>query len=101
MIVKPPSNKYEKQIYKIITENEEYQGLSEGEKSIIYDFAIQYIPKYLHIHWETMHIDSYVEVIKDCYKKHPSLTILQCVSSMINKFGYKTKVEYGEIVFLD
>ena len=101
MIVKPPSNKYEKQIYTIITENEEYQGLSEGEKSIIYDFAIQYIPKYIPINWETISINSYIETIKDCCKKHPSLTVLQCTCNIINTFGYKTKVEYGELVFLD
>lgn len=119
MIVKLPTDIYERDILNIIKTREDFlQTITklnkqtgemetvpiwpEGEKSILYDLCTQNVPAFVHINWEQVNLDEYVTTIKNTYNKHKSMVTLSLVSHCINNLGmgYKTKVQSGELIFL-
>lgn len=119
MIIKPPKTEYEKKIYNILITREDFlitrKGInretkkqemipvwSEADKSIVYDFCVQYIPRYIRVHWDTLDIENYVNVIKNTYEHTKHSPMLNVISSCINNLnlGYKAKVEDKTIVII-
>lgn len=100
MIINPPSNKYELQIYEEIANAEEYNRLipkkdpvtkelvmrpemSEGEKSILYDLAIS-LPKYIYFNLEDIDIPNYVHNCCVGYNKNKNVVLMQVIANCIN-----------------
>ena len=120
MVIKPPENKYEREILKIIKTRQDFLETvtklnkqtgkmettniwPEGEKSILYDLCVHNIPKFIYLDWEHVDLDAYVSNVKSTYSKHKTIMYLNLISLCINnlKIGYKTKVENGTLIFLE
>ena len=84
MIVKKPSNKYEKQIYMII-KSDKFEGMSKGERAILYDLATQYIPRDAYINFKSIDLDDYVNRVKIIYDKYKNSPIVNLVNMFIVK----------------
>lgn len=120
MIVRLPTNIYERDILNIIKTRDDFTATRsvmdketgknklipiwpEGEKSIIYDLCVHDVPNFIHINWPKIDLNAYVTSITRTYNKHKTMVILNLVSCCINdlKLGYKTKVQNGELLFLE
>lgn len=82
MIVKPPENDYEKQIYNICLD---IPKLPEGEKAIIYDLATEFIPAHAIVDFGRIDLENYVNNIILLYDKHKSTPIINLVNTFIKK----------------
>lgn len=119
MIVRAPTNTYEREILNIIKTREDFKATitkynkdikqyelvpvwSEGEKSIIYDLCVHDIPAFIQLNWQNMDLDNYITIVKNTYLDHKTMVTINLVSQCINnlKIGYLTKIQYGELVFL-
>lgn len=117
MIVKPPKNEYQKQIYNIITTREDFLQTrlgvnrdtknkeqipiwSEADKGIVYSLCTSDVPKFVRIDWENTDLDKYVTTIKNTYELKKQNQLLAVISHCINNLnlGYQTKVEDKTIV---
>lgn len=88
MIVKMPTNDYEKEILEYC---KNIPKLPEGEKSIIYDLATQAIPNQAYIDFRLINIKSYMEDIIIIYNKHKSSPIINLVNMFIKKNNLVSK----------
>lgn len=96
MVVKKPKTDYEKLIYNKIS-TEKYYATSEGEKAILYDLAIIYIPKYAHIDFKYTDIDFYLHTIKRVYDKRKNTEQINVICECINALfqNKKAHIEGG------
>lgn len=90
MIVKPPKNEYEKQIYYICAD---IPKLPEGEKAIIYDLAVYNIPYFADVDFHLINLDNYIRDIIIIYNKYKSSSVINLVTAFINRFNFKEKKE--------
>lgn len=93
MIVKVPTNKYEKEIYNILDTNNKYSKMPPGERAILYDLATQDIPKYVSFHWEDLDLNKYIHNIKLSYDKTKNLPGINVVKTCINNIFPNIKVD--------
>ena len=117
MIVAPPKNEYQRQIYDIIKTREDFLvtrfGVnrdtkkkeeipiwSEADKGIVYSLCTRDVPKFARIDWEYINLDWYVTVIKNTYEARKQNTLLAVISHCINNLnlGYQTKVDDKTII---
>ena len=85
MVIKPPKNIYEKEIYNLLVTKPEYAKYPDGEKSILYDLAVQDIPKYISFNWEDLCLDDYLYKIKLSYDKTKSQPCINVVCACIKR----------------
>ena len=88
MIVKIPTNDYEKQMYDICSD---IPNVPEGEKAIIYDLATQAIPSQTYIDFSSIDVKSYVDNIIILYNKHKSSPVINLVNMYIKKNNLVSK----------
>lgn len=88
MIVKPPKDNYEKQIYNICLD---IPKSPEGEKAIIYDLAVHDIPHFAEIDFSLIDLNNYIQNIIIIYNKYKSSPVINLVTAFINKFDFKEK----------
>ena len=88
MIVKPPKNEYEKQIYYICID---IPKLPEGEKAIIYDLAVHDIPHFAEVDFSLIDLNDYIQDIIIIYNKYKSSPVINLVTAFINRFDFKEK----------
>lgn len=88
MIVKPPKDDYEKQIYNICLD---IPKLPEGEKAIIYDLATKWIPDQCIIDFKKIDLENYIHNIIIIYNKHKSSPIINLVNAFIKKFQFEIR----------
>lgn len=84
MIVKIPTTKYEKELYKLIKDGNEFSKMSEGEKAIIYDLCID-LQKYVLFNWEDLDLKNYVHNMKLSYDKYKNQPGINVVCASINR----------------
>lgn len=89
MIVKPPKDDYEKQIYNICLDIPKLPG---GEKAIIYDLATQWIPDRCYVDFKFIDLETYINDIIIIYNKYKSSPIINLVNTFIKQNNFEKKV---------
>ena len=96
MIIKPPTNKFEVNVYNYILNNK-FNGItSEGERSILYDLCIL-IQKRLNE--EITDIQHYVDTIAKVYNKNKNVTMNIVISNCINRLNTNIKAKVEKDMF--
>ena len=89
MIVKPPKDNYEKQIYNICLN---ISKLPDGEKAIIYDLATKWIPGRCYIDFKFIDLKTYINNIIIIYNKYKSYPIINLVNTFIRQNNFEKKI---------
>ena len=96
MIVKPPENKFELDLYTYIN-SKKFNGITnEGEKGILYDLCIM-VQK--QINKEIINVPKYIEQIRKGYTKNRNVSVTRVIFNCINMLDMNIKADIKTDIF--